>query len=65
VLARQGEFDDENGAFLSGRTVGDIPLYSIDARIWEQRCVELGRFLGFPVEPKAWRYLGHGMSPIL
>jgi hypothetical protein len=53
------ELDDQHAADLSGGTIHHILLHAVDPRVWEQRDIEIGRFLGLILEPQAWRYLGH------
>src|SRR5437868_4473759 len=59
ALPGQGEIDDQHASGFPGGTVGDVPLHMVDARVGEQRYVELGGFLSLAVEPQAWRNLRH------
>ena len=59
TLAGKRELDDQHAADLSGGTIHRILLHAVDPRVWEQRDIEIGRFLGLILEPQAWRYLGH------
>src|SRR5262245_45663818 len=60
ALARERELHHEHAAGLAGDAVHDVLLHAVDARIPQQRDIEIRRLFGLAVEPEAWGYLRHG-----